>query len=246
MNKINKDTHSVEGISPIWADWFKDGDLHDLVTHPLLQALERNEIDLVALRTLLIQHSHYSRHFTRYLCALMGKLNDANDVMALLENMQEEMGVDGSSRITHAEMFQRTLRTIGAVPTSQEPLLQTQKMVDTMMSHCQSSDSLSGLAAMCLGAEAIVPLIYRPILKTLRYHGFGEDATEFFSLHIEEDEDHALTMLAIMLRRINDQSDLRNHAIAVGRELVTSRVAMFDAIWSKCQVKEEELSSIQG
>ncbi|PQQ23846.1 iron-containing redox enzyme family protein [Photorhabdus luminescens] len=237
INEINNKTQKIEGLSSIWVGWFQEDDLLDLVSHPLLQALEHNETDLTMLRTLLIQHSHYSRHFTRYLCALMGQLDNAEDLMALMENMQEEMGVDGSSSITHAEMFQRTLRLVGAVPNSQKPLPQTQTMIDTMMKYCQSSDSLVGLAAMCLGAEAIVPLIYKPILHSLRHFGFGQEATEFFSLHIEEDEDHALTMLAIMQRQIKDLPVRRSLAVEIGRELVACRVAMFDAILEQCRVQ---------
>ncbi|MFP1734885.1 iron-containing redox enzyme family protein [Lonsdalea quercina] len=239
-------TQLIEGISPIWNGWFEADDLSELVNHPLLQALENNAVSLDGVRTLLIQHSLYSRHFTRYLCALIGKLQDPEDVTALLENLEEEMGVDGSSRITHAELFQRTLRHIGAQPASQEPLPQTQTMIDAMMSHCQSADTLNGLAAMCLGAEAIVPLIYRPILHALRHHGFGEEATEFFSLHIEEDEDHALAMLAIMERTLRAQGGAcRNRAVAVGREMIANRVAMFDAIWEQIQTLPTEAPSAQ-
>lgn len=134
-------------------------------------------------------------------------------------------------------MLQRTLRVVGAVPATHTPLPQTTTMVDTMMGHCQSADALNGLAAMCLGAEAIVPLIYRPILQALRHFGYGKDATEFFSLHIEEDEDHALTMLAIMQRLLQGQASRREQAIEVGRELIARRVAMFDAIWEYCQTQ---------
>ncbi|POZ63220.1 iron-containing redox enzyme family protein [Chromobacterium alticapitis] len=228
-------TPLVAGMSLIWADWLEEQDLSRLVQHPLLQALERDEASLSTLKTLLLQHSHYSRHFTRYLCALMGQLDQADDVLALMENMREEMGVDGENRITHAEMFQRTLRVLGIAPADEAPLPATLAMVDTMMGHCQNRDALAGLAAMCLGAEAIVPLIYRPILQALKRFGYGEDATEFFSLHIEEDEDHALTMLAIMQRLTQDDDSRRAMAAQVGRELIERRVAMFDAIWQQCQ-----------
>lgn len=222
---------SLSGISPIWADWLVEQDLTRLVQHPLLVALERNEVSLATLKTLLIQHSHYSRHFTRYLCALMGQLEHPEDVLALMENMREEMGVDGEDRITHAELYQRTLRILGVSIADEAALPETAAMAHTMLSHCKNSDALVGLAAMCLGAEAIVPLIYRPILQSLKDKGYGEETTEFFSLHIEEDEDHALTMLAIMQRLIHGNE--KRHALAtqVGRELIECRIAMFDAIW---------------
>ncbi|MEB0106258.1 iron-containing redox enzyme family protein [Pseudomonas sp. MH9.3] len=227
---------SLTGISPLWSDWLVEQDLTRLVQHPLLVALARNEVSLASLKTMLIQHSHYSRHFTRYLCALMGQLEHAEDVLALMDNMREEMGVDGQDRITHAELYQRALRVLGVSTADEAALPETAAMARTMLDHCQNSDALVGLAALCLGAEAIVPLIYRPILQALEHKGYGEDVTEFFKLHIEEDEDHALTMLAIMQRLI--QGDEKRHALAtrIGRELIDCRIAMFDAIWAQSLV----------
>lgn len=231
----NMELQPLVTISLIWTEWLAAQDLDQLSQHPLLLALERNEASLATLKTLLVQHGHYSRHFTRYLCALMGHLQDADDVLALMENMREEMGVDGQDCITHADMFQRTLRVLGVSPADEPALPQTAAMVRTMLGHCQNTDALVGLAAMCLGAEAIVPLIYRPILQALEHKGYGEDATEFFKLHIEEDEDHALTMLAIMERLTQGDEQRRALAIDVGREVINRRVEMFDAIWQQSQ-----------
>ncbi|MCJ2374223.1 iron-containing redox enzyme family protein [Pseudomonas sp. RGM 3321] len=224
---------SLPGLSILWAHWLTAQDLNQLVHHPLLRSLERNELSLAALKTLLIQHGHYSRHFTRYLCALMGQLERAEDVLALMENMREEMGVDGQGRVTHAELFQRTLHVLGISNADEKPLPETTTMVKTMLAHCQNSDALAGLAAMCLGAEAIVPLIYRPIMQALVQKGYGDEATEFFSLHIEEDEGHAFTMLAILQRLVNGDEKRRESATRIGHEMIECRIAMFDAIWQQ-------------
>ncbi|WP_459622991.1 TenA family transcriptional regulator [Burkholderia sp. 3C] len=225
-------------VSEIWTDWLQEQDLQRLVAHPLLLALEGGEASPEMLKTFLAQHSHYSRHFTRYLCALIGQLSDSDSIRALLENLQEEMGVDGDGQITHAEMFQSTLRVVGVAPADHEPLPQTLRLKNTMMAHCRSSDALAGLAAMCLGAEAIVPVIYAPVLAALRQLGYGEDATEFFRLHIEEDEDHALTMLGIMRELTNNEPQRLEFAVSVGRELIALRVEMFDAVWQACRQYE--------
>ncbi|AJY64055.1 TenA family transcriptional regulator [Burkholderia glumae] len=225
-------------VSEIWAGWLQEQDLQRLVEHPLLIALASGEASPETLKTFLAQHSHYSRHFTRYLCALIGQLGDSESIRALLENLQEEMGVDGDGQMTHAEMFQRTLRVVGVVPADHEPLPATLQLRNTMMAHCKSSDPLAGLAAMCLGAEAIVPVIYQPVLLALQKSGHTEEATEFFRLHIEEDEDHALTMLALMRQLTNHEPERFEFAVRVGRELIARRVEMFDAVWQACQQYE--------
>jgi pyrroloquinoline quinone (PQQ) biosynthesis protein C/quercetin dioxygenase-like cupin family protein len=223
---------ALHSMSLIWANWLPEEDIHRLIRHPLLVALNGDQVDLHVLKTLLVQHSYYSRHFTRYLCAVISQLHEAADVNALLENMREEMGIDGDGELTHAEMFQRTLRHVGVIPADHTPFAATTALVNTMMGYCKSSDPLAGLAAMCLGAEAIVPLIYCPILKALQQSGYSWEVTEFFRIHIEEDEDHALTMLGIMRRLIHDQPARLQFAVNIGKELIDKRLAMFDAIWA--------------
>ncbi|MFC5741317.1 TenA family transcriptional regulator [Dyella tabacisoli] len=201
----------------------------------MLNAMSRGEVDISDLRILLIQHYHYSRHFTRYLCALISRMSSMDDIHCLMENLLEEMGLDGDDKVTHAELFQRSLRTVGADPASQPPLAETQDVVRTMIGYCRSPDPINGLAALCLGAEAIVPLIYRPIQSALVAHDFGSDATEFFKLHIEEDENHALTMLSILTRMTRHDRDARARAKAVGIDIINKRSGMLDAVWSGIQ-----------
>jgi quercetin dioxygenase-like cupin family protein/pyrroloquinoline quinone (PQQ) biosynthesis protein C len=217
--------------SPDWDEWLQDANLQGLAQHPLLQALAGAGNSLALLKATLAQHSHYSRHFTRYLVALLGQLEDSGDVQTLLQNLREEMGVDGSVDVTHAELFQRTLRKVGVAPLEHPALPGTLALVEEMMGHCQSSDPLAGLAALCLGAEAIVPVIYRPILTSLEQLGFDAEATAFFTIHINEDADHALAMLTMMRRIVQGHPHRFAVAADVGKRMIARRIAMFDEIW---------------
>ena len=253
LNTVRDACTDAPPASPIWADWLQPAHCQALVQHPLLQALAGPGNNLGLLKAVLAQHSHYSRHFTRYLVALMGRLEDPADVLVLLHNLGEEMGVDAVAgtdtgtaatttvsasagvALTHAELFQRTLARVGVLPAEHAVLPATRALVAAMMAHCQSGDALAGLAALCLGAEAIVPLVYRPILASLEQLGFGEDATEFFIIHIAEDEDHALAMLAMMRRIVHGAPARMVQAVEIGRQMIGLRVAMFDAVWAACQ-----------
>jgi quercetin dioxygenase-like cupin family protein/pyrroloquinoline quinone (PQQ) biosynthesis protein C len=221
----------------VWDEWLQASDLESLERHPLLEALAGPGNSLGLLKATLAQHSHYSRHFTRYLVSLLGQLGDGDDVLALLQNLREEMGVDGNAELTHAEMFQRTLRRVGVVPAEHPVLPATLGLVGEMMEHCRSSDPLAGLAALCLGAEAIVPLVYRPLLASLEQLGFDAEASEFFRIHIEEDADHALAMLRIMRRMAQARPDRFAHAVGIGSRMIARRVAMFDAVWEAHQAQ---------
>ncbi|MGG1945324.1 iron-containing redox enzyme family protein [Trinickia sp. NRRL B-1857] len=225
-------TRTPANVGAIWTKWLRQEDLSLLTEHPLLVALEDGTASLDVLKRLLAQHSHYSRHFTRYLCALLGQFGDARSIQALLANLREEMGVDDHGHDTHAEMFQRSLRLVGVDPNREPALPATAQLTSAMLAHCKSADPMHGLAAMCLGAEAIVPLIYTPILQSLRHFGFGHEATEFFRLHIEEDEDHALTMLRLMEEFAEDDPARGELGVTIGSEMIRRRVEMLDAVWA--------------
>jgi pyrroloquinoline-quinone synthase len=217
--------------APAWAEWFDAADLQRLTQHPLLIALGEGRAEAGVLKSLLIQQHHYARHFTRYLVAVISKLRNLDDMRNLTENLLEEMGVDGDDKVTHADLYQQTLRTVGADPGTQPAFPETLALVRSMLSYCRSDDPLNGLAALCLGAEAIVPLVYRPILNALTVAGHDAKAAEFFRLHVEEDEAHAMTMLSIMRRLARNDPAARRRAMQIGVDMINRRAAMFDAIW---------------
>ncbi|MEQ1963950.1 iron-containing redox enzyme family protein [Xenorhabdus khoisanae] len=242
--KIEKKNSSLpqENINDLWIDWLDVKELQNLTRHPVLQAFSHGTASKEMLKTFLIQHHYYSRYFTRYLIALISKLPLLEDIQDLLENLLEEMGLEDNNKITHTELFQRTLATIGADTNSQKPFENTTAMVDAMFTYCLVDDPLEGLSAMCLGAEAIVPLIYKPVLDLLRTLNYGNDATEFFSLHIEEDETHAIKMFNIMTRLIGQDKSLRLKAIHIGSQMIKNRIKMLDDIWDDFNKKEENIN----
>ena len=227
-------------ISPIWETWLDTHALSKLDRHPLLTELSNGQIGLDGIRTLLVQHRHYSRHFTQYLCALMSNFSNIDDLHAVMKNLLEEMGVDGSENVTHAELFQQTLDSLSADPRREGPLPATRALSNTVMGYCRQKDPLEGLAALCLGAEAIVPLIYRPILDALVAHGADEQATKFFRIHIEEDEDHALTMLAILERLTERAPAARERARSIGSDVIAKRCEMFDAVLAEIRARRPD------
>lgn len=217
----------------LWDEWLDADALDGLVNHELLLAMQDGHVSLKGMRYFLIQHHYYSRNFTRFLCAILNRLESLGDIKLLLENMQEEMGIDGDNKLTHAELFQRSLRILGTHPLAESPLPQTVDFTQCIMQLCRSENPVEGLAALCLGAEAIVPLIYRPILLALEGLNISEEGLEFFRLHIEEDEDHAITMLGILQRLTHQTPEAKRLAIQIGRQAMLKRCVMFDAIWKE-------------
>lgn len=220
-------------------NWLNHNALQTLSNNKLLMALEKNQIDKNGVKLVLAQHSHYSKNFTKYLCALICQIKQQDDLEHLLENLQEEMGFESSEKITHADLYQHSLQLIGVDPQDYPAFEETLELKQAMIEHCYNEDILEGLAALCLGAEAIVPILYTPIYHALQHHGYSAEATEFFRLHIQEDEDHAQVMIDIMARLIGDDQEKRRKVEKIGEKLITLRGYMFDRIYDEIQNKNQ-------
>jgi pyrroloquinoline-quinone synthase len=61
-----------------------------VLRHPFLTGCANGTVSLDQLRSFLAQHGKYSRYFTRYLCALISQLDEADDVLRLADNLAED------------------------------------------------------------------------------------------------------------------------------------------------------------
>ncbi|GAA3894710.1 hypothetical protein GCM10022405_20240 [Gibbsiella dentisursi] len=217
-------------IDSIWQDWINPSDLVRLAEHPLMKNFRSDKPSLQLLKSFLVQQHFYSRNFTRYLCSLIYQFNNINDVHNLMENLLEEMGIDKPGLPTHSELFQKVLRAAEIKPDLHSPFDETQQLIDSMFIYCKSDNLINGLAAMCLGAEAIVPIIYKPVYEALKYFNFSEEEIIFFPLHIEEDENHAITMVQILERLTLESPECRDEAILIGKTMINHRLNMFTGI----------------
>ena len=216
----------------LWDDLFPPGLIVELHDHPFLRRCREGKASLELLRAFLVQHSYYSEKFTRYLCALMSRMPTGDDLRALAANLVEEMGLDHADGETHAQLYRRCLAEIGVTPYSAPMLPETHALIEGMFHYCMSRDPLEGLAALCLGAEAIVPTLYGAILDGLRRAGYDDGQLHFFVLHVSEDEAHALMMRDIIRRLLAEHPHRRAKVLAIGEDMVRLRMAMLDAVLS--------------
>lgn len=228
---VIEDIHVRTDTPPaLWDDLFPPGLLQELERHPFLRRCREDGRALDMLRAFLVQHSYYSENFTRYLCALMSRMPNNDDVRALAMNLVEETGLDRPNAVTHAELYRRCLGELGVQPRSAPILAETSALIENMFHYCRSPDPLEGLAALCLGAEAIVPTLYGGILDGLRAAGYSDEQLYFFVLHVSEDEAHALVMRDIINRLLRDHPHRRAKVMAVGEDMIRLRMGLLDAV----------------
>lgn len=106
---------------------------------------------------------------------------------------------------------------------------ETQNLIDTMFMLCRQPRGIAGLGAMCLGAEGLVPAMYARIVQGFRSHNIYIGRLEFFSIHIECDDDHAAKMHEMLVKQTETARSNRITALNAGEIAVSARLRFFDA-----------------
>jgi pyrroloquinoline quinone (PQQ) biosynthesis protein C len=208
-----------------------------VLRHPFLAGCANGTVTLDELRSFLVQHGKYARYFTRYLCALISQLDEGDDVLRLAENLTEELGCgpDGEMRTPHSRIYANMLNDFGIDLDAHPVNPETQNLIDTMFMLCRQPQGTAGLGAMCLGAEGLVPAVYTRIIEGFRHCNVDLRRLEFFSIHIECDDDHAATMYEILARQTKTSPSCRITALNAGDIAVNARLRFFDALTKKVQ-----------
>ncbi len=150
------------------------------------------------------QYYRYSKNFTRYLTALMTNCESDYYRSRLSENLWEEGGgADPDKR--HAELFRRFLRDALAVDLES---IQYQSFANDFfhqyLDFCRNSSALAGSAFLSLGTEGAISRLYGYFCEGLLKAGVPEEQLSFFRIHMECDDEHAIT-LAELMRSYADQ-----------------------------------------
>ncbi|GAA5445947.1 hypothetical protein Misp06_04154 [Microbulbifer sp. NBRC 101763] len=198
--------------------------------HPFLKRCRDGSVTIEELKIFLVQQGIYSSYFVRYLCAMMANLPSNKEVHELAENLMEELGLEPDSPKPHAEIYRETLEHFGLSLENAEMLPGTQYLIDTMFQHCRDLRASSGLGALCLGAEALVPDLYSDIVAGFRSCGIADKHLTFFLLHIECDDGHAETIRDIMIEIGSQDASQLDVMLDAGRRLVQARQQFFDSI----------------
>lgn len=207
---------------------------HNLVARlkrtEFLRRCRSEEITRDELKTFLVQQGLYSAYFTRYLCALMSNLPQNQQVLALADNLCEELGLNGDAQTPHSVLYKNMLGNQGLDLASAEMLPSTSRLINTMFDHCRDRRYARGLGALCLGAEAIVPCMYADLISGFKACGFGAKDIEFFQIHVECDDAHAETLHKIMLDTARNDPHALGLMFGAGDALVDARIEFFARI----------------
>jgi pyrroloquinoline quinone (PQQ) biosynthesis protein C len=209
--------------------------------HSFLRRCRDGSISLDELKSFVIQQGKYSAHFTRYLCALMSNLPSNAHILELAENLFEECGFEDKNSIPHSVIYKNMMEKMGVSLESAPLYPETEHLISTMLGHCKNPNSAYGLGALCLGAEALVPVVYSDLITGFKACGVPAEHLEFFSIHVECDDGHAETIRDIMVEISCKDQEQAKIIIEAGAALVNARMEFFSGI-EKRHYREQDQS----
>jgi pyrroloquinoline-quinone synthase len=195
--------------------------------HPFVRRCAAGKATLPALKIFLAQHGKYGAHFTRYLCAVIANVEDGGDAAQLARNLADELGYGHEHAEPHSAIYARMLADFGLDQKRAPTLPGTQALIDTMSGYCRRENAAYGLAALYLGAEAIVPALYGDIMAGFLACGVPEASLEFFSIHIACDDGHGRVMHDILVRMLDQDPALREAAHEAATRTISARLDFF-------------------
>ncbi len=218
---------NIVPIQTTWKDLIENEWIAELDDTEFLTKCREGTVTHDEMKHFIEQQYLYSKHFTRYLCALLFNLSNESDRFALTENLFEEMGLGGLGNTPHSVIYRNMMEDMGIDPEYAEIAKATASLIDTMLGSCVNSNPLIGLAAIGLGAEAIVPHVYSQIVTGLQSLGISESQMEFFMMHIDGDDQHALTMFKIIEREISRDTFQRLAVRQTAQKIIQARTKFF-------------------
>jgi pyrroloquinoline quinone (PQQ) biosynthesis protein C len=222
MNIVPLDSSFTGLIDSAWLD--------ALDATPFLSRCRSGKASRRELLSYVCQQHFYSRHFTRFLCALMARVAE-DDRLVLTHNLFEEMGLGEFGSVPHSTLYRQMMGRLGVDASKERPNRATTHLVDLMFACASSDDPLIGLAALGLGAEAIVPHVYSQIVCGFQALGEPLETLEFFLIHIQGDDEHAVTMRKILERELVRDPKQLAVVRATAERVIAARAAFFEELF---------------
>ncbi|NCG20907.1 MAG: DUF3050 domain-containing protein [Rhodobacterales bacterium] len=165
---------------------------HPGVNHLLLNRLATAPFSREDYRIFAENHIPLVSVFTVYLELLLLRAPDSEARLWLAKVLVDEYG-EGSDGHDHVKMYGRFLTAAGgdAEVASTSPVPSpAQTFIETHANIVRNEPFLVGLGAVGPGHEWAIPKMFESIIPGLRRARFPEVEIDYFTLHVEQDDDH--------------------------------------------------------
>jgi pyrroloquinoline quinone (PQQ) biosynthesis protein C len=163
------------------------------VGHSLLGRMELDPKKRDDFKIFSSQHYPLVGTFTRYLELLLLNAPASDAKIWLAKVLVDEYG-ERSAGQDHAAHYRIFMRACGWRDEELDGIRLHPAVTGFIAEHlrlCTEEPFLVGLGAVGPGHEWAIPTMFQDLLRGLRQAGFREDEIEYFTLHTEQDIDHA-------------------------------------------------------
>ena len=228
--RIQSNVAEIHQIDRGWKKYLHKEWLDGLDSTEFMTKCRTGKITKQELNSYVCQQFQYSRHFTRYLAALLANVVDEKHRRELVENLFEEMGLGDFGAKPHSIIYREMMKSMGVTADDEAINDATKNLVNTMLELCNNRSMMVGLGALCLAAEAIVPHMYSTIVAGFKNVGEPVKNLEFYNIHIEGDDEHAVTMRKIIEVELAKDPSLIHDLNYGARKAIAARVEFFKEI----------------
>ena len=192
---------------------------HPALNHTFLARIGTSPFTIEDYKVFGLQHYALVGMFTNYMERLLINAPNTTAKCWLAKVLVDEYG-EGSDGDDHAVLYRNFLTSCGVEVGEEDRVVMHKAVRDFIYSHlvlCSQRPFLVGLGALGPGHEWAIPRMFGPIIKGLRRANFSEDDIMYFTLHIGQDEDHALWLeeaLASMIKNQEEADQVREGTLA--------------------------------
>jgi pyrroloquinoline-quinone synthase len=186
---------------------------HEAVRHPFLARFALEPLTVAQVRAFGLQHYQLVKVFTTYMTNLLPKIPDRDAADLFRRVFDDEFGaVSGRSAAvgqatifrSHVHLYRDFLSALGVQDEEWgrvKPLAETEAYIKGHLALTRDADFRVGLGAVGPGHEFSIPTMFQSLVAGIRRNtGLDDKQIEYFTLHIEEDVEHAEVFNSLIAR----------------------------------------------
>ncbi len=186
---------------------------HGAVRHPFLARFSTETLTVAQVRAFGLQHYQLVKVFTTYMTNLLPKIPDRDAAELFRHVFDDEFGaVSGRSASvgqatifrSHVHLYRDFLSALGVQEEEWgrvKPLPETEAYIKGHLALTRDADFRAGLGAVGPGHEFSIPTMFQSLVAGIRRNAnLSDKQIEYFTLHIEEDVEHAEVFNSLIAR----------------------------------------------
>jgi len=182
---------------------------HEAVRHPFLIRFSSEKLTLLQIQVFGLQHYQLVKVFVNYMTNLLPKIPDKDAADLFRRVFDDEFGQYTIFR-SHPALYRKFLNRLGLSDEAWgrvSVLPEVTAFVDGHMALTRGGDFIAGLGAVGPGHEFSIPTMFSYLVAGLQKNtDLSADDMEYFTLHIEEDKEHAVVFNKLISRHLDTEA----------------------------------------